>query len=305
MCFDIATYHNCEADVFGPLKGPLKDTFKKGRFYFIQTGSPQKLRTVAELSPHFFPEQDYGVSRHQPHQPPRCNGKGEGVHSVLCSGIEQPRTVSPSGTLPLPLGDAGRKQRTSRRRTRHGHRHTGMDHVVSRVRRSLWNETLRQQRPTTMTTSRQWRRACHSPRGRINCVRHAPPCSTPGRLLDSSGPGSARPPLSLAEGRDEARPGGPWLLCYTPIDLLCPGSLAFLRARLGSRTVGSSPATHQVSAHHRVPDVSVEVEERKTLPCASDASQPHVYHSDQGRTPNLYSTQLGFGTSNGREAIGG
>ena len=40
------------------------------------------------------------------------------------------------GALPSPLGDVGRKQRTCRRRTRYEHRHTGMDDVVSRVRRS-------------------------------------------------------------------------------------------------------------------------------------------------------------------------
>ena len=34
----------------GPLKGPLTDTFKKGRFYFIQTSSPKNLQTVSVLS---------------------------------------------------------------------------------------------------------------------------------------------------------------------------------------------------------------------------------------------------------------
>ena len=63
----------------------------------------------------------------------------ERVHSVMRSGVDQQsfaHTVSLRGELPLSLGEAGRKQRTSRRRTRYGNRHIGMDHVVSRVRRS-------------------------------------------------------------------------------------------------------------------------------------------------------------------------
>ena len=84
-----------------------------------------RLSALADLAPRFFAEHDYGESHHRHQQPPRCNGKCGEVHSV-----------SPLGALPLPLGDVGRKQRTSRRRTRYEHRHTGMDYVVSRVRRS-------------------------------------------------------------------------------------------------------------------------------------------------------------------------
>ena len=79
-------------------------------------------------------------SRLQPLQPPGCNRKGRGVHSSLRSGVEQRSsayTFWPLGASPLPLSDVGRNKRsTSRRRTRHGHGHTGMDHVASRVRRS-------------------------------------------------------------------------------------------------------------------------------------------------------------------------
>ena len=111
----------------------VKGTFKKGRFYFIKTCSPKKLQTVSvlsESSPRFFAEQAHGESRHRPLQPPRCNGKSGGVYSVLRGGVEQrsfAHTVSPLGALPLPLSDVGRKQRTSRRRTRYEHRLTGMD----------------------------------------------------------------------------------------------------------------------------------------------------------------------------------
>ena len=91
----------------------------------------------------FFVEQDYEGFHHQPPQPPRCNGMGRGVHSVLRGGVEQRRfahTVSPLGALPLSLSDVGRKQSASRRRTRYRPRNTWMDHVVSRVRRSrLWS----------------------------------------------------------------------------------------------------------------------------------------------------------------------
>ena len=48
--FSIATYHYYDAEVGGPLKGPSRDTFKKARFYFTNTGSPRKLRTVSALS---------------------------------------------------------------------------------------------------------------------------------------------------------------------------------------------------------------------------------------------------------------
>ena len=48
--FNIAICHSYDEEVGGPLKGPLKDTFKKGRFYFIKTNSPKKLQTFSVLS---------------------------------------------------------------------------------------------------------------------------------------------------------------------------------------------------------------------------------------------------------------
>ena len=46
--------HSCDAGVSGPLKGPLKDTFKKAHFDFIKTGSPKQWQTgsraLAELA---------------------------------------------------------------------------------------------------------------------------------------------------------------------------------------------------------------------------------------------------------------
>ena len=57
--FSIVIYHNYDAEVGGPLREPLRDTIKKGRFYFTKTNSPKivadRLGTLA--------------------QPPRCNGK--------------------------------------------------------------------------------------------------------------------------------------------------------------------------------------------------------------------------------------
>ena len=105
--FNIAIYHSYDAEVGEPLKGPLKDTFKKGRFLLHQNQLSKEVAdrpsVLAELAPRFFAEQDYEESRQQPLQPPRCNGKGRGVHSVLRSGVEQrsfAHTVSPLGALP-------------------------------------------------------------------------------------------------------------------------------------------------------------------------------------------------------------
>ena len=42
--FNIAICHSYDEEVGGPLKGPLKDPFKKGRFYFIKTNSPKSCR---------------------------------------------------------------------------------------------------------------------------------------------------------------------------------------------------------------------------------------------------------------------
>ena len=58
-------------------------------------------------------EQDKRRPCHQPPQPPRCNGKGRGAGSNLRSGVKQqsfPNSVSPLGTLPLPLSDGQKKQ---------------------------------------------------------------------------------------------------------------------------------------------------------------------------------------------------
>ena len=100
-----------------------------------------RLSALVELAPRFFAEQDYEGAHHQPLQPPRCNGKSRGVHSVLRSGFEQRSfalTVSPLGALLSSFSDVERKQSASRRRTRYGHRKTGMDYVVSRVWRSAF-----------------------------------------------------------------------------------------------------------------------------------------------------------------------
>ena len=48
--FSIVIYHFFDAEVGGPLIEPLKDRFKKVRFYFIKTSSPKKLQTVSVLS---------------------------------------------------------------------------------------------------------------------------------------------------------------------------------------------------------------------------------------------------------------
>ena len=48
---------------------------------------------------------------HQLLQPPRCNGKGGGVHSIRHSGVQLSfaHSVWPLAAIPLPLSDVGRK----------------------------------------------------------------------------------------------------------------------------------------------------------------------------------------------------
>ena len=143
ICFNIAIYHNYDAEVGGPLKGPLKDTFKKGRFCFIETNSPKKLQTVSALSQSSRLVSLQNNTTKSPTTRPYSHHvtteKGRGVHSFLRSGVAQrsfAHIVSPLGALLLPRCDVGQKQRTIRRRTRYEHRHTGINYVVSRVRRS-------------------------------------------------------------------------------------------------------------------------------------------------------------------------
>ena len=54
--------------------------------------SPEKLQTVSVLlqkSSLLLSQNNSTKAHHLPLQPPRCNGKGRGVHSVLHSGVEQ------------------------------------------------------------------------------------------------------------------------------------------------------------------------------------------------------------------------
>ena len=62
-----AICHSCDAGGGGPLKGPLKDAFKKAHFHFTKTGSPKQFQTgsraLAELAPRFSAEQDIRARR--------------------------------------------------------------------------------------------------------------------------------------------------------------------------------------------------------------------------------------------------
>ena len=128
----------------GSCRSPLKDTFKKGRFYFIKTSSPKKLQTVPVLSLSSRLVSLQNKTTESPATSPYC-------HHVATDRVEEffplCAVASSNGALPTPsrlsesylyhfVSDMGRKQRTSRRRTRYEHRHIGMDYVVSRVRRS-------------------------------------------------------------------------------------------------------------------------------------------------------------------------
>ena len=78
----------------------------------VSTSSKPVLQSSCRLAPRFFAEQDYGGPATL--QPPHCDGKSRGVHSVLRSGVEQrsvAHTVSPLGALLLSLSDVERKQR--------------------------------------------------------------------------------------------------------------------------------------------------------------------------------------------------
>ena len=94
-----------------------QDSFNWYTNQFLVLQVADQLRALAKLAPLLFPEQDCRGSLLQPLQPPHCNGKGTGVHSVLHSGVEQrsfARTVWPLGALPLPLSDVERKTRSKR-----------------------------------------------------------------------------------------------------------------------------------------------------------------------------------------------
>ena len=110
--FSFAIYHHHDADVGGPLKRPLNDTFMKAPSHFTKTNSP-RLSALEDLAPRFLAEEDHGESSRRSQQPPHCNGKGRGVSSNLRSGVEQQsfaHSVSPLGALPLSLSDVGRKK---------------------------------------------------------------------------------------------------------------------------------------------------------------------------------------------------
>ena len=94
---------------------------------------------VAELAPRSFAEQDYEESRHQPLQPPRCNGTSSGVHSVRRSGVEQrsfAHTVSPLRAFPLLLMVVAQKDVNVADNAQYDRSHTGTDFLVLRRQRS-------------------------------------------------------------------------------------------------------------------------------------------------------------------------
>ena len=64
--FSIATYHFYDAEVGGPLKEPLKDTFEKEQNRF-PAQIANRLSSLADLAPRFFAEQDYGIPCHYPY----------------------------------------------------------------------------------------------------------------------------------------------------------------------------------------------------------------------------------------------
>ena len=118
-----ATYHNYDADS----ERTLERYVQEGTSLLHQNPALQRSCRPSSCSRRArasFAEQDNRESRHQHLQPPRCNGKGRGIHSVLRSGVEQRSFAHAElslGALLSPLSDVGRKQRTSRRRTRYDH----------------------------------------------------------------------------------------------------------------------------------------------------------------------------------------
>ena len=83
--------------VGGPLKGPLKDA----RSFPLHQNQlsrevADRLSALAELVVLFFAEQDYEESRHQPLQPPRCNGERVEEFTPFYAA------ASSNGALPTP-----------------------------------------------------------------------------------------------------------------------------------------------------------------------------------------------------------
>ena len=136
--FTVAIYHNYDAKVGEPLKGPHERYIQEGTFLLHQNQFSKEVadRLSAELAPRLFAEQDCGESRHQPLQPPRLQRKGRGVHFILRSGVDQrtfAHTVSPFQALPSPLSG------TSRQRARYEHTHCDGLRRLTRTAVAPWS----------------------------------------------------------------------------------------------------------------------------------------------------------------------
>ena len=141
--FNNVIHHNYDAEVGGPLRGPFKDTFKKRRFYISKTSSPEKLQTVSVLS------QSSRLFSWQ-NKTSQSRATSSYSHHVALERVEEftpfCAAASSSGALPTPsclseyhfyhLVTWRRRHEHCRHSTQYEPRHTGMDYVVSRVRRS-------------------------------------------------------------------------------------------------------------------------------------------------------------------------
>ena len=108
--FSIETYLHYDAEVGGPLKRPLKDTFKRDVSTSLKPAPLENCeRSQCSRRAHTFAEQHYGWLHHQPLQPPRCNGQ---VRSVLRSGVERASELCQLRLASRSTSDVGRKRYT-------------------------------------------------------------------------------------------------------------------------------------------------------------------------------------------------
>ena len=109
----------------------LTDSIRQLGLWLRRTPTPQEIARRSSL----HAEQAYRT-RHQPRQPPRCNGRGRGVHSVRRSGVEQRSRLSQH--FPYYKVTWNKRHEHCRQCTQYERRHTGMDCV--RLRR--WRSRL-------------------------------------------------------------------------------------------------------------------------------------------------------------------
>ena len=141
--FNIVTFRNYDAEVGGPLEGPMNGMFKKARSYSTKTGSPRKMQTAPVLSQisHLVslqnkPTENPAASSYSHHVATERVEESSPICTAASSDKALPTPSRLSEHFPYLLVTWDEEQSTRRKRTRYGHGHTWIDHVASRARRS-------------------------------------------------------------------------------------------------------------------------------------------------------------------------